>query len=446
MNDRETLRNWLSERKISEVEAIVPDMAGVARGKFMPVKTFAAQGGMRLPESVFIQTVTGDHPEESVLSPTDRDMVAVPDLNTISTVPWAGEPTAVVIHDCFLLDGTPVDIAPRQVLRRILDLYTARNLRPVVAPEIEFYLVKRNTDPDYPLVPPTGRSGRRETVRQPYSLDAIDEFEPLIEDIYDYCEAMEMEVDNLVHEEGTAQLEVNFLHGCPMSLSDQMFLFKRIARETAHRHQIYATFMAKPMQNEPGSSMHWHLSLLYADDGRNVFSRPDGSESETFRHFIAGLQTYLPSVALLLAPYVNSYRRFTRYNAAPINLQWGYDNRTVGLRVPETGPQDRRVENRVAGADVNPYLAIAASLACGYLGIEERLEPSAPESGNAYRLPFALPRTLNESLELLETSEKMRALLGERFVQVYAAIKREEQERFFEVISPWEREYLLLNV
>jgi glutamine synthetase len=446
MSDRQQLIEWLGERKISEVEAIIPDQAGIARGKFMPAKTFSAQGGMRLPESVFIQTVTGEHPEETVFSPTDRDMIADPDLSTLRIVPWANEPTAVVIHDCFLMDGAPVDIAPRQVLRNILGLYTKKGLRPVVAPEIEFYLVKRNTDPDYPLAPPTGRSGRAETVRQPYSLDAIDEFEPLIEDIYDYCEAMAMQVDNLVHEEGTAQLEVNFLHGDAMALSDQMFLFKRIVRETAMRHEVYATFMAKPMQNEPGSSMHWHLSLVAADGGHNVFSLPDGAESPLFRHFIGGLQQYLPHVALLLAPYVNSYRRFTRYMAAPINLQWGYDNRTVGLRVPETGPQDRRVENRVAGSDVNPYLAIAASLACGYLGIEEQVEPSTPETGNAYRLPFALPRTLNESLELLEGSERIRALLGERFVQVYAAIKREEQERFFEVISPWEREFLLLNV
>jgi glutamine synthetase len=446
MSDKQQLVDWLTEHKISEVEAIIPDQAGIARGKFMPAKTFAAQGVMRLPESVFIQTVTGEHPEETVFSPTDRDMVAVPDLSTIRLVPWANEPTAVVIHDCFLMDDTPVDIAPRQLLRKILNLYKAEGLRPVVAPEIEFYLVKRNTDPDYPLTPPTGRSGRAETVRQPYSLDAIDEFEPLIEDIYDYCEVMDMHVDNLVHEEGTAQLEVNFLHGDAMALSDQMFLFKRIVRETAMRHEVYATFMAKPMQNEPGSSMHWHLSLVGEGDGNNVFSLADGSESEVFRHFIAGLQTYLPNVALLLAPYVNSYRRFTRYMAAPINLQWGYDNRTVGLRVPETGPRDRRVENRVAGSDVNPYLAIAASLACGYLGIKDRLEPSAPETGNAYRLPFALPRTLNESLELLEGNERIRALLGERFVQVYAAIKREEQERFFQVISPWEREFLLLNV
>jgi len=446
MNDKQKLIDWLTEHKISEVEAIIPDQAGIARGKFMPAKTFAAQGGMRLPESVFIQTVTGEHPEETVFSPTDRDMLAVPDLSTIRTVPWANEPTAVVIHDCYLMDESPVDIAPRQVLRKMLGLYEAEGLRPVVAPEIEFYLVKRNTDPDYPLTPPTGRSGRAETVRQPYSLDAIDEFEPLIEDIYDYCEAMDMQVDNLVHEEGTAQLEVNFLHGDAMGLSDQMFLFKRIVREAAMRHEVYATFMAKPMQNEPGSSMHWHLSLVGAASGENVFSQADGSESELFRHFIGGLQTYLPNVALLLAPYVNSYRRFTRYMAAPINLQWGYDNRTVGLRVPETGPQDRRVENRVAGSDVNPYLAVAAALACGYLGIRNRVEPSPPETGNAYRLPFALPRTLNESLELLEGNEQMRGLLGERFVQVYAAIKREEQERFFEVISPWEREFLLLNV
>ena len=151
MNKKQDLVDWLTDHKVSEVEAIIPDQAGIARGKFMPAKTFAAQGGMRLPESVFVQTVTGEHPEETLVSPSDRDMLAEPDLSTIRMVPWANEPTAVVIHDCREMAGKPVDIAPRQVLRNILALYDAAGLRPVVAPEIEFYLVKRNTDPDYPL-------------------------------------------------------------------------------------------------------------------------------------------------------------------------------------------------------------------------------------------------------------------------------------------------------
>jgi glutamine synthetase len=444
------LRRWLADHEIDEVEAIVPDMAGVARGKYMPARKFGEQGVMRLPESVFVQSVTGDYVDEfvddSIVSPADHDMVAKPDLSTLRLVPWGEEPTACVIHDCFSEDGEPVDIAPRQVLRRILQLYRERGLIPVVAPEIEFYLVKRNTDPDYPLEPPVGRSGRKETVRQPYSMDAVDEFEPFIEDIYDYCETQRLDVDNLAHETGTAQLELNFQHGDPVELSDQMFLFKRTVREAAMRHDIYATFMAKPMEHQPGSAMHWHMSLRRADDGRNAFVMPDGSESELFHHFIGGLQRYLPEVTLFCAPYVNSYRRFTRYMSAPINLQWGYDNRTVGLRVPQSDIDNRRIENRLAGSDVNPYLAIAVSLACGYLGMEERLRPGAPEEGNAYKRPFGLPNSLSEALGRLEQSEKIRALLGERFVQIYLAIKRQEYEAFFEVISPWEREYLLLNV
>lgn len=193
-----------------------------------------------------------------------------------------------------------------------------------------------------------GRSGRKETVRQPYSMDAVDEFEPFIEDIYDYCEVQRIDVDNLAHEAGTAQLEINFQHGDPIELCDQMFLFKRTTREAAMRHEIYATFMAKPMENEPGSSMHWHISLRRTD-GSNAFSNPDGSESQLFRNFLGGLQKYGAETTVFLAPYVNSYRRFTRYMSAPINLEWGYDNRTVGLRVPQSDPDNRRIENRIAG-------------------------------------------------------------------------------------------------
>jgi glutamine synthetase len=446
----EELRQWLVANEIDEVEAIVPDMAGVARGKYMPAKKFSAERVMRLPESVFIQSVTGEYIDDwlddSIVNPADRDMVTRPDLATLRVVPWGDEPTACVIHDCFDPDGSPVDIAPREVLRRIVALYHGLGLVPVVAPEIEFYLVKRNTDPDYPLEPPIGRSGRKETVRQPYSMDAVDEFEPFIEDIYDYCETQRLDVDNLAHEAGTAQLELNFQHGDPISLCDQMFLFKRTVRETAMRHEIYATFMAKPMEHEPGSAMHWHISLRRAADGSNAFSAADDAESELFHWFIGGLQRYLPDATLFCAPYVNSYRRFTRYLSAPINVQWGYDNRTVGLRVPQSDANNRRIENRLAGADVNPYLAIAASLACGYLGIRERLMPGPAEAGNAYKRPFELPGSLTDAILALEASAPLKALLGERFVKIYAAMKRQEHQAFFEVISPWEREYLLLKV
>lgn len=445
MTEDNRLTAWLEDNRISEVEAVVPDMAGTARGKFMPSAKFAQQAGMRLPASIFIQTVTGDYAEERVIGSLDADLELKPDLDTLRKVPWAGEPTACVIHDCFRRDGSPLDVAPRQVLRNVLAMYEARGLRPEVAPEVEFYLVKRNTDPDYPLEPPVGRSGRQESVRQPFSMDAIDEFEPLIEDIYDYCEAQDLKVDNLAHEAGTAQLEINFDHGDALDLADQVFLFKRTVRETAMRHNVYATFMAKPMEREPGSSMHWHMSLVDESNGSPLFAS-DGDEKPEFLSFIAGLQTFLPEFLLMFVPYVNSFRRFTRYQSAPINLQWGYDNRTVGLRVPNSAPANRRIENRVAGADANPYLAIAASLAAGYLGLEQGLEPGAVETGNAYRKPKRLPRNLDQAIERYSRSQSARDVFGADFVSVFAAIKRREYARYFEVISPWEREHLLLSV
>lgn len=445
-----SIRQWIEEHGVTEVEALVPDMAGVARGKIMPARKFFEEEGMRMPESLFLQTVTGDYPSderiESAIHPAEIDIVLRPDPVTIRLVPWAEEPTAQVIHDAFYREGRPVEIAPRYVLRHIIALYEERGWRPVVAPELEFFLVKPNIDADYPLEPPMGRSGRPEIGRQSYSIDALNEFDSLFEDVYDYCEVQGLEIDTLIHESGAAQMEINLVHGDPVELSDQAFLFKRTMREAALRHDMYATFMAKPMQHEPGSAFHIHQSVVDTATGRNVFSDDKGEPSALFFSHIAGLQRYLPAAMSFFAPNVNSYRRIARGHAAPINVQWGYDNRTAGFRVPYSKPDHRRVENRVGGADANPYLAIAASLACGYLGMVEGLEPTAPFERSAYELPYALPRSLQESLGLLAGCEPLRQILGERFVTAYNAVKETEYETFLQVISSWEREYLLLNV
>jgi len=241
-------------------------------------------------------------------------------------------------------------------------------------------------------------------------------------------------------------MEINLLHGPALALADQAFLFKRTAREAALRHKMYATFMAKPMAKEPGSAMHLHQSVVDIRTRQNIFSAPDGTPTGLFFSHIAGLQRYLPAAMSLFAPNVNSYRRVTPHNSAPINVHWGYDNRTAGLRVPMSGPAARRVENRVGGADANPYLAMAASLACGYLGMIEGLKPTEPISGSAYELPFQLPRTMAEALRLLRECRPLVELFGERFVIAYAAVKECEHEAFLQVISAWEREHLLLNV
>ncbi|MGI9301269.1 MAG: glutamine synthetase family protein, partial [Gammaproteobacteria bacterium] len=422
---------WLKEHRITEVEALVPDMSGIARGKIMPANKFCQEDGMRLPEEIFLQTVTGDYPQDSrAMHPAEIDMHLRPDPNTIRSVPWATDPTAQVIHDCYYADGSPVEMAPRYVLRRILALYRERGWEPVVAPELEFYLVQPNTDADYPLEPPIGRSGRAEAGRQSYSIDALNEFDPLLDDIYDYAEEQQLAIDTMNHESGAAQIEINLNHDEALDRADQVFLMKRTVREAALRHKIYATFMGKPMENEPGSAMHIHQSVTASNTGHNVFADDKGEPSRLFLAFIAGLQQYLPSAMSLLAPNVNSYRRITRFHAAPINVHWGYDNRTAGLRVPLSEPASRRVENRVAGADANPYLAIAASLACGYLGMINGLEPTQPLEGSAYDEPYSLPRSLEEALRALTDCEPLRKLFGERFVTAYHAVKESEYETF----------------
>ena len=444
------LEQWLNEHRVTEVECLVPDLTGVARGKILPREKFTEDRGMRLPEAVLAMGVTGEFPEQGpyydVISPTDRDMHLRPDPSTVRIVPWATDPTAQVIHDCYDRHGVLVPFAPSSVLRRVCDLYAAEGWKPVVAPELEFYLVARNTDPDIPLKPPIGRSGRAETSRQAYSIDAVNEFDPLFEDIFAYCAQMGLNVDTLIHEFGAGQMEINFFHDHPLGLADEVFLFKRTVREAALRHDMYATFMAKPIAGEPGSSMHVHQSVVSEATGLNLFSNADGTPSPEFFWFIGGLQRYIPEAMALFAPYVNSYRRLSRFTAAPINIQWGTDNRTVGIRSPLASPQARRVENRVIGADANPYVALAATMACGYLGIKKKLQPTPECKGDAYLGDYQLPRGLSEALQRLRDEPDLHEILGKDFITVYTEVKEIEHEEFMKVISPWEREHLLLHV
>ncbi|MGE8226431.1 MAG: glutamine synthetase family protein [Stenotrophomonas sp.] len=449
VQEESLLLRWLKERHITEVECLVPDITGNARGKIIPADKFSHDYGTRLPEGVFATTVTGEYPDDyyELTSPADADMILRPDPDTVRMVPWATDPTAQIIHDCYTKSGQPHELAPRNVLRRVLAAYEELGLKPVVAPEVEFFLVQKNTDPDFPLLPPAGRSGRPETARQSYSIDAVNEFDPILDLMYDYCDAMKLDVDTLIHESGAAQLEVNFTHDGAMSLADQVFLFKRTMREAALRHGIYATFLAKPMETEPGSAMHIHQSLVRIADGRNVFAgHAEGEYSETFDNYLAGLQKYVPAAMAFFAPNVNSYRRLVFGEVSPSNVEWGFDNRTCGLRVPMDSLENNRVESRFAGSDANPYLAMAATLACGLLGIREKLSPTPPITGNAKELGYELPRSLGESLDALEGCDALQELLGRRFCRAYVSVKRKEYETFFRVISSWEREFLLLNV
>ncbi|KQZ79079.1 glutamine synthetase [Mesorhizobium sp. Root157] len=441
--------DWLEWRGIEDIECITPDQAGVARGKMMPSKKFTSNTSLALPSAVFMATISGGYPEDGngfVYPEDDGDLKLLPDLSTLTVVPWEEDPTAAVICDLVHQDGRSVEFAPRNVLKRVLAAYDKRGLKPVVAPEIEFYLVHKNPDPDYPLTPPVGRSGRAIGGGAGYSIAGVNEFDELIDDIYHFSESQGLEIDTLIHEEGAGQLEINLRHGDPVELADQVFMFKRTIREAALKHDIYATFMAKPIQGQPGSAMHIHQSILDKKTGRNIFTAEDGSETDAFFHFIGGMQKHVPNALVMFAPYVNSYRRLTQAASAPVNTRWGYDNRTTAFRVPRSEPAGRRVENRIPSSDANPYLALAASLACGLIGMTNKLKAESPVVTTANEDEIDLPRGLLEAVDLFEGDEILCEMLGKTFATTYAAIKRAEFETFMEVISPWEREYLLLNV
>ncbi|MGB5688674.1 MAG: glutamine synthetase family protein [Woeseiaceae bacterium] len=443
MSDDDLIQKWLVERHIEDVEAIVPDMAGAARGKVMPAAKFG-RGEMKMPEGVFAQTISGEYISDPD-NVEDRDMLLVPDPETLRPVPWSVDPAASVFLDCFHRDGTPVAKSPRGVLRGVLSMFEEQGWFPVVAPEVEFYLLSPFSDPNDEAEPPEGRLGWTDGANQPYSIDTMNNFDPFLNQVYKYCETQRINIDAISQEMGPAQFELNFLHGDALELADQVFLFKRTVREVAIRHKMHATFLAKPMAEDAGSALHVHQSVVDAR-GNNIFSDENGKPSALFEGYLGGLQTYMNEALLIFAPYVNSYRRLASPWASPVNLAWAIDNRTVGLRVPDSPPEARRIENRLAGSDVNPYLVIAATLACGYLGMKQGLKPTAPTEGSAYGQEFSLHRHIFSAIEAMRESQAMRDMLGDAFVTLYTSLKDEEYKEFQEIITPYEREILMFNV
>ena len=443
MSEDDVFQSWLKEREIDDVEVFVPDMAGSARGKVLPADKLG-KGPMKIAEAIFGQTISGDYTANKH-NVEDRDMNLVPDPTTLRPVPWTADPAASIFVDCYHNDGSPVRASPRGVLRSVLAKYEARGWVPVVAPEVEFYLLNPHSDPNEEAEAPEGRLGWTEGARQPYSIDAMNDFEPFINDLYENCEAQNILIDTLSQEMGPAQFEINFKHGNAVALADQVFLFKRTVREVAIQHEMHATFLAKPMTEEAGSALHIHQSIV-DKDGDNIFSTKDGEASDFFYGFIGGLQTYMPEAMLIFAPYVNSYRRYLSSSSSPVNLAWAVDNRTVGLRIPDSDAGNRRIENRLAGSDVNPYLVLAATLACGYLGMTEGQKPTEATEGSAYSDEFGLHRNMYVALQALRNSEALRSILGDEFVDLYCAVKDDEYREFQEIITPYEREILMFNV
>ena len=444
---RSELEAFFAQHGIRDVECLFPDMSGYPRGKLMPAHSFATGTELRIAQAIPMQCVTGDYSYDPIFPDSDPDVRLVPDYSTLKRSPWSSVPRAFAIHDCLELDGQPCAFSARALLKEVVARYTAQGLTPVVAPEIEFYLTAPNVDPNQPLTAPVARNGRAEAGQSAFSLNMLNELAPFWDAFRSALDGLGVQADTWIHEVGATQYEINLMHGDPVAVADQAFLFKYAAKEIAIQHGLNAVFMAKPISGAQGSSMHLHQSVVDTS-GRNIFSLDDGSESEAFHHYIAGLQTYVPDLMLIFAPFVNSYRRYVTNSQAPVNLQWGYDNRTTGLRIPVSGPAARRVENRIAGADANPYLAIAASLAAGLAGMDEHLTPTAPLliSDNAATLGYGLPRSFLPAHERMAASASARRLLGDAFVTGFCAAKGVEYDSYLYEVSAWERRFLLPQV
>lgn len=436
--------SWLKSAGIREVECLVADINGFPRGKAMPASSFAAGQELRLCRAVAIQTATGDWADYQFSGEGDPDMKLLPLYSTLKQVPWAGKPRALAVHDCEDLDGSPTPIASRNVLKGVLEKYAQHGWSPVVAPELEFYVFAPNLDPNDPFEAPDKRNGRREDGQQGFSLGGLNDLGAFWDEVYSALELLGIVGDTFVHELGPSQYEINLIHGDALALADQTFLFKYALREVGFKHGLQVVFMAKPLAGQPGSSMHIHQSVVDAQ-GRNIFSTAEGQPSALFAHFIAGQQQLIPELMPLLCPHVNSYRRFAKHMAAPVNLSWGYDNRSVGIRIPRSSPIARRVENRIPGCDANPYLALAASLAAGLYGMQQQLQPGAEAIGTVFDQEGSgpeLPRTLESALAAMRHSTRVRSLLGDEFVDAFVAVKEVELDSFLAEVTPWERRFL----
>lgn len=430
-------------RGVDEIECVTPDLNGVPRGKVMTAEGFQEGRRLQLASGVLLQCIMGGYPPSRYYGADDGDVALVPDLTRLHRLPWSEPPRAWVVCDAEELSGGFSPLSTRGLLKTVLARYGRLGLAPVVATELEFFVFAANPDPLLPFQAPIGLDGRREDGSSAFSVGSNNGLRPFFTEVYRSMAAMGLPRDTVMHEMGVSQFEINLLHGDPLLLADQTFLFKHLLKEVGLKHGLSVVCMAKPLARVAGSSMHIHQSVVAVDSGLNVFSDAHDQPTDTFRHFIGGQQAAMADFTALLAPNVNSYQRLCQPYASPNNACWSYDNRAAGLRIPASAASARRVENRLPGADANPYLAIAASLAAGLHGIEQQIEPSPPMQGDlAVPDELSLPCTLHAALERLKRSLLARELFGDVFIEGYIATKTLELASFFDEITPWERRVL----
>lgn len=439
--DRTALAELL--RGVDEIECVTPDLNGVPRGKVMTAEGFLEGRRLQLARGVLLQCIMGGYPAPCYYGSDDGDLALNAEPTQIHRLPWSETPRALAICDADEFDGRSSGLSTRGLLKQVLARYASHGWQPVVATELEFFVFARNADPLQPFQPPLGLDGRREDGGSAFSVSSNNGLRPFFQEVYQCMAALGLPRDTFMHEMGVSQFEINLLHGDPLLLADQTFLFKHLLKEVALKHGLTVVCMAKPLAHTPGSSMHIHQSVVEQGSGQNIFSAADGQATPAFYQFIAGQQAAMADFTLLFAPHVNSYQRLCHPYASPNNACWSEDNRAAGLRIPASAPVARRVENRLPGADANPYLALAASLAAGLYGVEQQLQPSAPIQGE-FEVPdeLALPCTMHAAIERLKHSTLALELFGKEFIEGYIASKTLELTSFFDEITPWERRVL----
>lgn len=440
--------SWLDDNPdVRNVRCGAADLNGQARGKRVP-RRFAAkleQEGTRFPLSVLNLDIWGEDIDDSplVFESGDADGVLRPTERGYVAMPWLSSPSAILPLWAFHEDGTPFAGDPRHALAQVVARYKALGLTPVAATEMEFYLID---DSGREIrQPKSPRSGKRRAGAQILSLGALDAFDGFFNELYDACEAMDIPAEAAISEGGIGQFEVNLEH-VPDALkaADDAWLFKMLVRGLARNHGMAASFMAKPYADYAGNGLHTHFSIIDAD-GNNVMANGTHEGTPLLHNAIAGCLAGIPDLALIFAPHGNSYERLVPGNHAPTGICWAYDNRTASIRVPGGNFNARRIEHRVAGGDVNPYLFLAAVLGSALVGIEDKLTPPAPITGNAYEQKLAqVPDNWSDAIDAFENSKLARRIFDGQLVDNLIRTKRQEMKHFQE-LTPEEQQDLYLD-
>ncbi len=444
-----------SHPEVSVIDLIFTSMSGVPRGKRLRRQELvpAYEAGRFLPLSTAILDITGQDCDATglVFETGDADGVALPAPGTLVRTPWLGEGSAQFITSLYDLDGRPNELDPRYVLRQVTERFEKDGLCPVVACELEFYLVdpvrKEDGGIRLPAYPRAG--GNRPKLHDVFSLRDIEDVSPFLEELWEVAEVQKVPLEGVISEYAPGQYELTLHHGNDaLRAADEALMYKRMVKGVAVRHGFEATFMAKPFSHRVGSGLHLHVSVN-DESGVNIFASEDPYGSPRLRHAVGGLRHLLGESMAIFAPNMNSYRRFQANSYAPISTGWGLNNRTVALRVPAGAPHARHIEHRVCGADANPYLALAALLAGVHYGLRKNLDPGPPVHGDGYKVTRDLqdlpPLVWPKAVDAFDKSEAMRDYLGNSFVDMFVSVKRTEYDRFHQEVSSLDYDWYLRN-